>query len=179
MAIRDLCSLRAFVLGLGATGAALAVSGATALAADPSGDWTVADKSARIHIEPCADGYWGSIAWERKPGIDSHNPDPAKRRQGLLGTPILLSMKQTHPNEWEGKVYNPKDGGFYEAHIKLQGQNSLRLEGCMLIFCSGETWTRASDQATTTGSAASSATAAQPRSVCPQQAGGQAQNQRR
>jgi len=147
---------------LAAGGAVL--TAAPAFAADPSGDWLVADRTARIHIEQCADGYWGSIAWEREPGIDKYNPDPRKRGRPLLGTPILLSMKPEESNKWEGKVYNPKDGGFYGASIKLESANALRLEGCMLIFCSGETWTRVQDQGhATTGAAA----AAEPRSVCP------------
>jgi uncharacterized protein (DUF2147 family) len=171
MAIPHRNSWRAFVLCLGA-GTALIGAAGTAFAADPSGEWLVADQSARIHIEPCADGYWGSIDWERQPGVDSKNPDPAKRGRPMLGTPILLSLKPAHSNAWEGKVYNPKDGGFYNASIKLENPNALRLEGCMLIFCSGETWTRAPDQAhTTTGAGAQ----ARPRSACPEQAGAQAQ----
>jgi uncharacterized protein (DUF2147 family) len=138
---------------LAAAGATLGAS--NAFAVDPSGEWMVADHSARIHIESCADGYWGSIAWERQPGVDSKNPDPKKRGRPLLGAPILLSMKPADDsNKWEGKVYNPKDGGYYSASIQLAGPNSLRLEGCMLIFCSGETWTRAPEPKATTGAAA-------------------------
>ena len=161
MAMRDRGALRTFVLCLAAGGAALTTQ---AWAADPSGEWWVADHSARVRIERCADGYWGAIAWERQPGVDSNNPDPNKRGRPLLGAPLLLSMKPTDANRWEGKVYNPKDGGFYGASIKLEGANTLRLEGCLLIFCSGETWTRAATPSrATTGTAA----APQPRSVCP------------
>ena len=162
-------SLRTFVLTLAASGATLAAG--TALAADPSGVWMVSDQTARIRIEPCADGYWGVIDWERVPGRDSHNPDPAKRGRPLLGTPILIQMKPAEPNEWQGKVYNPKDGGYYNASISLQGQDTLKLEGCMWVFCGGERWTRASDPThATTGAAAQ----AKPRSVCPPQSAGAA-----
>lgn len=164
-------SLRAFVVALGASGSALALGNAAALAADPSGVWMVADQTATIRIAPCADGYWGVIDWERKPGTDTHNPDPSKRGQPLLGTPILIRMKPAGSNEWDGKVYNPKDGGFYQANISLAGPNTLKLEGCMLIFCSGERWTRVTDQAhATTGSSAQT----RPRDVCPPQSAGAA-----
>ena len=163
MAMRDRSSLRAFVLSLVAGG--IALTAAPAFAADPSGEWMVADHTARIRIEHCADGYWGSIAWELQPGIDKNNPDPNKRGRPMLGTPILLSMKPEETNKWEGKVYNPKDGGYYSASIKLEGANELRLQGCMLIFCSGETWTRVPDTAhATTGAAAA---APKTPSVCP------------
>jgi uncharacterized protein (DUF2147 family) len=161
MAISRSSSLWAFVAGA----AALGVSGAIAETADPTGEWLVADQTAKIRIERCADGYWGSIDWEKQAGIDTKNPDPARRGKPLLGAPILLGMKPSESNHWEGKVYNPKDGGFYRANISLAGHNQLKLEGCMLIFCSGETWTRAPEPArATTGAAAQ----ARPRSVCPQ-----------
>jgi uncharacterized protein (DUF2147 family) len=164
------CVLSAFV-----TCAALASAHSPASAADPSGVWWVSDHSAKIRVEPCADGYWGVIDWERQPGIDEKNPDPSKRGKPLLGTPILLSMKPSKPNEWEGKVYNPKDGGFYTAHISLQRPEVLKLEGCMWIFCGGENWTRVSDQAQLTTGAPSNQPNA--RNVCPR--GAQAQPQRR
>jgi len=162
MAMRDRSSLRALFVCLAAGGAVLAAS--NAFATDPSGEWMVADHSARIRIEPCRDGYWGSIAWEREPGVDSKNPDPKRRGKPLLGAPILLSMKPDDDHrKWEGKVYNPKDGGFYSASIQLESPNKLRLEGCMLIFCSGETWTRAAEPShATTGAAATRMP-----SVCP------------
>jgi len=147
----------------------------TASAADPRGVWWVADHSARIRIEPCSDGYWGVIDWERQPGIDDKNPDPSKRGKPMLGVPILLSMKPSRPNEWEGKVYNPKDGGFYTARISLERPDVLKLEGCMWVFCSGENWTRASGQDQITTGAASGPPNA--RNVCPR--GAQAQPQRR
>ncbi len=146
---------RAFLLGLAASAAALALSGMAARAADPSGVWMVADQTATIRIAPCADGYWGVIDWERKPGTDTHNPDPAKRGQPLIGTPILIAMKPAGSNEWDGKVYNPQDGGFYNANISLERPDVLKLQGCMLIFCSDQRWTRVPDSArATTGAGA-------------------------
>ena len=161
MAMRDRSSLRVLVVCLAAGGAVLAAS--KAAAADPSGEWMVADHTARIRIEHCSDGYWGSIAWESEPGIDTKNPDPKRRGKPLLGAPILLSMKPEENNKWEGKVYNPKDGGYYSASIQLESQNKLRLEGCMLIFCSGETWTRVPEPSRVTTGAAATKTP----SVCP------------
>jgi uncharacterized protein (DUF2147 family) len=166
MAIRNRGRLLNTVTALVMTCAGIATFGAVASAADPSGVWLVADQSARIRVEPCADGYWGVIDWERQPGTDAKNPDPAKRGQPMLGVPILIAMKPSQQNEWEGKVYNPKDGGFYRASISLTRPDVLKLEGCMLIFCSGENWTRVANQAqATTGAMASSQPRA--RNVCP------------
>jgi uncharacterized protein (DUF2147 family) len=166
-------SLRAFALCLTTSGAALGVSAVTARAAEPTGVWLTADQSARIRVEKCADGYWGSIDWEKQPGTDTKNPDPSKRGRPLLGTPILISMKPSEQNKWDGKVYNPKEGSYYNVSIILEDANRLKLQGCMLIFCGGETWTRVADQQRTTTGAAG-ATETPKRSVCP---GGAARRQ--
>jgi uncharacterized protein (DUF2147 family) len=161
-------SLRALAMRLSTTGAALVASAAAAQAADPTGLWLTADQTARIRVEKCPDGYWGSIAWEKVPGTDSRNPDPAKRGRPLLGTPILMSMKPSEPNKWDGKVYNPKEGSTWNVSIILEDPNRLKLQGCMLIFCGGETWTRVADEQRSTTGAAGATQASPPRSVCPQ-----------
>jgi uncharacterized protein (DUF2147 family) len=115
-----------------------------AFAADPIGEWLVADGSARIRVEPCGNALWGIISWTREPGFDSENPDPAKRNRSIVGVPILRNMKQTNPNKWEGEVYNAKNGKMYSANIMLNGDDVLKIEGCVLggIFCGGEKWAR-------------------------------------
>jgi uncharacterized protein (DUF2147 family) len=142
--------------------AAVPVAAAAADSFDPSGQWLVADRSAVMKIEPCADGYYASIDWERVPGVDAKNPDPKKRGRPLLGTSILLGMKQSGTNEWEGHVYNPKDGKTYDAQLAQSRPDTIKLEGCVLggLICDGETWTRV--QPTTTGAADTKA-----KSYCP------------
>ncbi len=164
MAIRDRMSLRALAVCLGGIGAAAAAG--PAQAADPTGVWLTADQSAKIRVEKCPDGYWGSIDWEKVPGTDAKNPDPAKRGRPLLGTPILMAMKPSEPNKWDGKVYNPKEGSTWNISIILESPSRLKLQGCMLMFCGGETWTRVADQQRTTTGAAGATQAAPPRSVC-------------
>jgi len=117
----------------------------TALAADPTGDWRVADGVANIRVAQCNGSMWGVVAWEKEPGgRDSNNPDPAKQSRPTLGMPILLDMKKAQGNDqWEGQVYNAKDGQTYSSKIKPVGSDQLEIQGCVLGFlCGGETWTR-------------------------------------
>jgi uncharacterized protein (DUF2147 family) len=110
---------------------------------DPTGEWLVAERVARIEIVNCGGSYWGVVSWEMKPGIDRHNPDPELRLRPTLGMPVLLGMTQTKSNQWEGKIYNAKDGRTYSATISLVDPDTLRVEGCFLGFlCGGENWTR-------------------------------------
>jgi uncharacterized protein (DUF2147 family) len=128
----------------------------SALAADPVGEWLVKDRSARMKVVSCPDlqtqapALWGVIWAESKPGFDG-NRDPAVRGRPLLGIPILINMRQTKPDRWEGKIYDPQGtavtpaGAIYDANITLK-KDVLEVRGCFTRFvCSGEDWTRITD----------------------------------
>jgi len=121
-----------------------AVTTASALAADPTGDWRVADGVAHIRVAECNGSMWGAVIWEKEPGIDEHNPDVSKRSRPTLGIPILINMKKKPgSDQWEGEVYNANDGKTYSSTIKPVGSDKLEIQGCVLGFlCGGETWTR-------------------------------------
>jgi uncharacterized protein (DUF2147 family) len=117
----------------------------TARAADPTGDWRVADGVANIRVAQCNGSMWGVVAWEKQPGgVDANNPDVSKRGRPTLGMPILIDMKKKPgADQWEGEVYNAKDGKTYSSTIKPIGPDHLEIQGCILGFlCGGETWTR-------------------------------------
>jgi uncharacterized protein (DUF2147 family) len=117
----------------------------SALAADPTGDWRVADGVANIRVAQCGGSMWGVVAWEKQPGgRDSNNPDASKQSRPTLGMPILLDMKKkAGADSWEGQVYNAKDGKTYSSSITPTDADHLDIRGCVLGFlCGGETWTR-------------------------------------
>jgi uncharacterized protein (DUF2147 family) len=116
---------------------------AAAAELQPTGDWRTADGRANIRVEDCSGVLWGTIVWEKEPGIDENNPDPAERTHPTLGLRILRSMKPAKPNLWQGEVYNPENGKTYDAKISVSASDVLRVEGCVLGFlCGGENWTR-------------------------------------
>src|SRR5579871_3138362 len=116
----------------------------SALAADVTGDWRVADGVANVRVAQCNGDMWGVVSWETQPGRDSNNPDASKRNRPTLGMPILIDMKKKPgADQWEGEVYNAKDGKTYSSTIKPIGPDHLEIQGCVLGFlCGGETWTR-------------------------------------
>jgi uncharacterized protein (DUF2147 family) len=117
----------------------------SALAADPTGDWRVADGVANIRVAQCNGSMWGVVAWEKEPGgRDTNNPDVSKKNRPTLGMPILLDMKKSAGvDSWEGQVYNAKDGQTYSSSITPTDADHLEIKGCVLGFlCGGETWTR-------------------------------------
>ena len=123
---------------------ALSVVPAMGAQEGPAGTWRVEDGTALIRIVDCGGRYWGVVAWEKTPGVDRKNPNPALRSRPTLGIPVLLALKPGQPGEWRGHIYNAEDGQTYDSHVKLSGGNSLRVEGCVMgIMCGGETWSRA------------------------------------
>src|ERR1700740_2141116 len=126
-------------------GLVLLSGAAPAFALDPTGDWRVADQVANIRVAECNGSMWGVVAWEKTPGgRDVNNPDVALQSRPTLGMPILIDMKKkTGADQWEGQVYNAKDGKSYSSTIKPVGSDKLEIQGCVLGFlCGGETWTR-------------------------------------
>jgi uncharacterized protein (DUF2147 family) len=130
---------------------ALALPALFALCAGPAqaaipiaGEWTVADKTARIDIVDCDGAAWGYVSWEQMPGgLDSKNPDPAKRSRATLGMPILLGMMADGKGAWTGRIYNSDNGKFYTGSLRLRAPNVLAVRGCVLgILCGGEDWAR-------------------------------------
>jgi uncharacterized protein (DUF2147 family) len=123
----------------------LATALAPAFAADPTGDWRVQDGVANIRVAECNGSMWGVVAWEKiSGGHDTNNPDASKQNRLTLGMPILLDMKKTAGlDQWEGQVYNAKDGQTYSSTIRPTAPDQLDIKGCVLGFlCGGETWTR-------------------------------------
>jgi uncharacterized protein (DUF2147 family) len=138
---------RSFARTIACTGLILATGlcAGSALAADPTGDWRVADGVANIRVAQCNGNMWGVVSWEKTPGgRDKNNPDPALQSRTTLGMPILLNMKKKPGvDAWEGQVYNAKDGQTYSSTIKPVGADQLEIQGCVLGFlCGGETWSR-------------------------------------
>jgi uncharacterized protein (DUF2147 family) len=136
---------RNFTRTLMACGAVFTTTLGTAFAADPTGDWMVADQVANIRVAECNGSMWGAVAWEKTPGgRDVNNPDVALQSRPTLGMPILIDMKKkAGTDQWEGQVYNAKDGKLYSSTIKPVGSDRLEIQGCVLGFlCGGETWTR-------------------------------------
>lgn len=117
----------------------------SAQAADARGEWARPNGSSRIKIASCGGALCGTLVWLKSPRKDVKNPDPAKRSRPLVGSRTVLGMKPSgKAGQWKGKVYNAEDGKTYTGYMTMDGNNRLKLEGCVLggMVCKGETWSR-------------------------------------
>jgi uncharacterized protein (DUF2147 family) len=151
--------------------AAVIVWAAPAWAAEPVGEWRVANGEANIRIDDCDGALWGIVSWEKDPGVDSSNPNPAERTRPTLGIHILKGMRPTKPGQWQGEIYNAENGKTYDSRLSLPSPDVLRVEGCVFggLFCGGENWTRVSAPAPARGRPQANAAA---QSACSGLAGG-------
>jgi uncharacterized protein (DUF2147 family) len=137
-------------LVLGATLAA-----ATASAAGPvERVWLTQAKDARVRIAPCApagDRLCGTIISlqtpldeDGRPKLDEHNPDAAQRNRPVLGLTVIRDFRPAGPGRWDhGKIYDPKTGRTYASKMRLDADGTLKVDGCVAMFCQTQTWRRA------------------------------------
>src|SRR5215475_6017113 len=124
---------------------------ADARAGDPTGVWLTQQGDARVRVSRCGNAMCGAIVGLRdpiddetgQPATDKHNPNPSRRNRPLIGTQLILGMQQVSDDKWKGRIYNADDGKVYAGSIEVTGPSSLKIEGCVAIFCGSETWTRA------------------------------------
>lgn len=126
---------------------------ATLLAATPAmaaapitGKWVTAEKDSIIEISPCGKNMCGKISKfltpVQGPPFDRNNPDKALRNRPLLGLPILLALADSG-KQWEGKIYDPKEGKTYKSKAYLNPNGTLTVKGCIAFFCKSFIWTAA------------------------------------
>jgi uncharacterized protein (DUF2147 family) len=133
---------------------ALAVGGSAfaspASAQHPAGVWLTKDQDAHVRIADCGGAICGTIVWLKdpidkatgKPPTDEHNPDAARRSRPLHGIQVMYGMRPSGPGKWTGHLYNADDGKTYAGNLVVLGPDSVKVEGCLVGICMGETWQR-------------------------------------
>jgi uncharacterized protein (DUF2147 family) len=126
---------------------------------DILGEWSNAEKDARIEIIRCDGRYCGRIVWLKVPDypdgspdgipgtpkLDHNNPDPARKKDPVIGLQIVRDFGYDGDNRWKGgTVYDPKNGKTYRGKITLVAPDRLDLRGYIGISLIGRTatWTR-------------------------------------
>ena len=133
----------------------LAAAGAARASPDPVfGQWFNQDREGKVLIAPCSSApalACGAITWlkepaddEGRPAHDIHNPDPALRNRPVIGLSVIRDMKPDGHGHWAGgRLYDPETGKSYRGRLTAIGGGRLKVEGCVLVICEAQTWTRA------------------------------------
>jgi len=98
------------------------------------GVWLNNEGSAKIEFYKTGNSYSGKIVWlaqpngpDGKPFIDKKNPDPAKRKQKVLGMTILSGLKFSNDKFSEGTIYAPKHGQYANCSLRLRNSRELKV----------------------------------------------------
>jgi uncharacterized protein (DUF2147 family) len=146
--LRFLCSaLPCALLLAGAVGADVPLPMADAPARQVLGNWLTQDHDGIIEISLTADGtYQGRIVGGDDPDrLDSNNPDPALRREHLLGHVIMQGMRYLGDGRWStGTIRDPNNGHVYKCRLQLLSPERLQVRGFLGFSLLGRSqiWTR-------------------------------------
>ena len=118
-------------------------------AADPIGLW-LDKEGTTIRVQACGQALCGTIVGMKealdpatgRPWTDKNNSDRALRERPLIGVPVFLSMRPDGAGRWSGQLYDPDRGNIYTGYLIEGAQDTLRVEGCLLMLCGGENLTR-------------------------------------
>lgn len=119
-----------------------------AFAADPTGLWLTPTRSGQVEISKCGNGLCGRLVssegLKADPALkDVNNSNASLRGRALKGLTILTGFSGG-PQEWTGgSIYNAEDGKTYSGTITMDGDNTLKLRGCVVVpLCKTQVWTR-------------------------------------
>jgi uncharacterized protein (DUF2147 family) len=95
----------------------------------PVGVWVTEKNEGKVRIVQCGSALCGYAVDEKT---------------NANGKQVLVDMKSTRENLWNGKINDVKNGGVYVSKMSLHGPDALRVEGCAMggMLCGGQTWTR-------------------------------------
>ena len=130
------------------------------------GKWATEGGKSHVELKKCGDAICGTIVWLKSPTyganddavkdgkaaagatkVDTENPDASKRTQPIVGLTFLKGFKyDAGDDEWtNGEIYDPESGKLYVGELKMNGDNSLKLNGHLKIsrfLGKKQTWTR-------------------------------------
>ena len=146
--ILALTTILALVAGL-APPVALAQPASPAVATSHRGQWLTEGGKSRVEVGDCGAGICATIVWLKEPNDgkgkplhDGNNKNAQMRSRPILGLPLFENMRPAR-NGWEGKVYDPEEGEWYDVSVWLAGANTLNIKGCVLFVCETHAWNRA------------------------------------
>lgn len=138
---------------LSAAIALLASAHAASAAPKETGIWYDDTGKGAVRIEVCGNKLCGRIYWlkdplnaEGKPLIDRHNPNEGQRNRPICGLQVIGGLAPMQNGEWDsGWIYDPKEGKSYSVAMQLDGPDTLKVTGYLVMRMMGRTltWTRA------------------------------------
>jgi uncharacterized protein (DUF2147 family) len=120
---------------------ALAASPAVASAKAPiEGRWVNPKGNVTVRVAPCGAGYCGTV-------VDASAKAKATAKKGgtksLIGTQVMSDFRPRGDGTWKGRAFDPKRNIRAHATIRMIGQSTLVVKGCLAaVICKEQRWSR-------------------------------------
>ena len=147
--VRTQQSVLVLISALGLAGSATAGGGTP----KEVGIWYDDTGKGAVRIEQCENKLCGKIYWlkdtvnaEGKPLVDRHNPNESQRARAICGLQVIGGLANMPDGEWDtGWIYDPKEGKSYSVAMKLDGPDTMKVTGYLVMKLMGRTltWKRA------------------------------------
>lgn len=143
--------------------ASLGLLASSAQALSPiEGPWLTDDRKAIIVIGRCGASLCGRISKVLDPDptvpkTDVNNPAAALRGRAIVGLPVLYGLTFRSGRWSNGTAYDPKTGRSYRAALEAEPGDTLRVTGCVVVFCRTKVWVRPDRSPPTSAAAAAPA----------------------
>lgn len=119
------------------------------------GFWFTENKKAKIEIYKKEGKYYGKVVSlkdpidpdTKKPKVDKHNPDPAKRNNPIVGLNLIKNFEYKDGYWQNGTIYDPENGKEYSCYMEFddpKNDRKLKVRGYIGFSLIGRTtyWTR-------------------------------------
>ncbi|MBD2767871.1 DUF2147 domain-containing protein [Hymenobacter sp. BT664] len=124
---------------LGSTLATLAAAQSAPAADNPAGTWLLDDGHYKVQVLPQVGDRWRAKIVALGPGVatkDVENPNASLRTRDIVGTDLFWNLRW-NPREHkctDGTLYAPEHGKTITATAWLEGPNTLRVQGRVLMI---------------------------------------------
>jgi len=122
---------------------------------DILGSWKTEGGDSQLELFRCGDKICGKIIWLKVPKyidsndgpvgmtkVDRKNPNPALRKQPILGLQVINGLSAKGDKQWEnGICYDPETGKSYKCKMRLASPGRLKLRGYIGISLIGRNFT--------------------------------------
>jgi uncharacterized protein (DUF2147 family) len=122
---------------------------------DILGRWSTEGNESLLEFSRCGAHVCGKIVWLKEPNytdrkegpigevkVDRNNPDPALRKQPILGLEVMWNLTPVGENRWEhGACYDPDNGKSYQCRMTLASPQRLVLRGFIGLPLLGRSYT--------------------------------------
>ena len=122
---------------------------------DILGSWKTEGGDSQLELFSCGEKICGKIIWLKVPKyidsndgpvgmtkVDRKNPNPALRKQPILGLQVINGLSVKGDKQWEnGICYDPETGKSYKCKMRLASPGRLKLRGYIGVSLIGRNFT--------------------------------------